>query len=292
MVAVCQTVLPGNEAMLIPTEVDSTAVLANPDTTYWAGTAAHYYINPPGVSTTQGCVWGSTANPWGNWAPYVAGANMDASGNTFLKLGWNPIYLEPATPFRNTMPTWGASIQCPGGGCNGLPCAIDPTQNTVNTMNGSSSIGAGGAAFCVVTVPKGSTANIVISSASGSKLGGNTPAQAGALSAGQFYTNSLSGSSTSTARTTASSSTAAGTITWQGWSGNSTITQGSYSLQTPSATSTAGSIPTGTASGSASKAGSAVATSMVGSSSLQVKGGASKYGMSALGLALAVWTFV
>ncbi|KAK9324568.1 hypothetical protein V1517DRAFT_371880 [Lipomyces orientalis] len=48
-VAFCQTVLPGNEAMLIPTEVTSSStVLAVPDLSYWAGTAAHYYINPPG----------------------------------------------------------------------------------------------------------------------------------------------------------------------------------------------------------------------------------------------------
>ena len=39
-VAVCQTVLPGNEAMLIPTVVESFSDLAVPDTTYWAETAA------------------------------------------------------------------------------------------------------------------------------------------------------------------------------------------------------------------------------------------------------------
>lgn len=41
-VAFCQTVLPGNEAMLIPTEVGagSSQTLAVPETSYWAGTAA------------------------------------------------------------------------------------------------------------------------------------------------------------------------------------------------------------------------------------------------------------
>lgn len=41
--AVCQTVLPGNEAMLIPTSVGSgsTAAIAVPGTNYWASTAAH-----------------------------------------------------------------------------------------------------------------------------------------------------------------------------------------------------------------------------------------------------------
>lgn len=45
-VAFCQTVLPGNEAMLIPTEVNagSSATLAIPGPTYWAGTAAQYAL--------------------------------------------------------------------------------------------------------------------------------------------------------------------------------------------------------------------------------------------------------
>lgn len=38
--AVCQTTLPGNEAMLIPTEVESFATLAVPGTDYWCSTAA------------------------------------------------------------------------------------------------------------------------------------------------------------------------------------------------------------------------------------------------------------
>jgi hypothetical protein len=39
-VAICQTVLPGNEAMLIPTEVKSSAILSVPGTDYWASTSA------------------------------------------------------------------------------------------------------------------------------------------------------------------------------------------------------------------------------------------------------------
>lgn len=112
----------------------------------------------------------------GNWAPYVAGANTDSSGNTFVKLAWNPVYLEPATPFRNNMPTWGVEIVCNGGGCNGLPCAIDPSKNGVNEITGSSTSGAGGGAFCVVTVPKGSTANFVVfdGSSGNGKSGGSS----------------------------------------------------------------------------------------------------------------------
>lgn len=39
-VAFCQTVLPGNEAMLIPTLVNDVATLAVPGTSYWLSTAA------------------------------------------------------------------------------------------------------------------------------------------------------------------------------------------------------------------------------------------------------------
>ncbi|KAK6342561.1 hypothetical protein TWF718_007964 [Orbilia javanica] len=166
-VAICQTVLPGREDMLIPTLVSPNgfATLAVPGPEYWCATAAHYYINPPGVSVEEGCIWGSTAHPRGNWAPYVAGANIDDNGNTFTKIGWNPIYLEPTTPFRNERPDWGIKIVCEEGKqCNGLPCIIDPATDAVNEVNGdggSSTNGAGGANFCVVTAPKGSKAILV-----------------------------------------------------------------------------------------------------------------------------------
>ena len=149
-VAFCQTVLPGNEEMLIPTNVDagSSQVIAVPGTEYWAKTAAHYYINPPGVSTSEGCVWGSTANPWGNWSPYVAGANMDDSGSTYVKIGWNPVYFEDSSPYKDTKPSFGISITCSEGDCEGLPCSIDPSKNGLNEVTGP---GGSESNFCVVT---------------------------------------------------------------------------------------------------------------------------------------------
>lgn len=39
-VSFCQTVLPGNEAMLIPTSIEDWEQLAVPDPSYWCGTAA------------------------------------------------------------------------------------------------------------------------------------------------------------------------------------------------------------------------------------------------------------
>ncbi|KAL8701425.1 MAG: hypothetical protein Q9201_004909 [Fulgogasparrea decipioides] len=176
-VAICQTVLPGNEAMLIPTNVENSATLAIPGPEYWAGTAAHFYVNPPGVAPEEGCVWGSVDKPHGNWSPYVLGGNTVENGETFIKLGWNPIYLEPATPFRDVKPSFGIEIVCEGDGCNGLPCAIDPSQHGVNELvGGGGSSGAGGAVSCVVTVPKGGSAKYIVSECGSSRGSGGSQA--------------------------------------------------------------------------------------------------------------------
>jgi hypothetical protein len=248
VVAFCQTVLPGNEAMLIPTSVTSYASLAVPDPSYWCETAAHYYINPPGISTDEACVWGSSANPYGNWSPYVAGANADNSGNTFIKLGWNPIYLEPATPFRNEVPTWGVKIDCPNGGCNGLPCAIDPSQNGVNEMVGGSSVGAGGGAFCVVTVSRGATANFVVFNAGGDQSDDNSGSSSsnhpssssggnGGSNGGQFFGQTSSSSppptdsSSSSSQPTSSQSPASSSVPTSSevsWTSSSALSTSSF----------------------------------------------------------------
>jgi hypothetical protein len=158
VISFCQTVLPGNEAMLIPTEVHAgtTEVIAVPDPSYWVSTAAHYYINAPGVGVKEGCVWGTKAKPIGNWSPYVAGANADASGNTFVKIGWNPVYLEQDCPFKTTLPNFGLRLVCDGS-CVGLPCEINPQVNGVNEVTSLlQADGAGGGAFCVGTAQPGS----------------------------------------------------------------------------------------------------------------------------------------
>ncbi|GLA48300.1 hypothetical protein AnigIFM63604_003445 [Aspergillus niger] len=233
-VSFCQTVLPGNEAMLIPTLVEELATLAVPDLSYWCETAAHFYINPPGYNTETACVWGTSENPYGNWSPYVAGANTDGDGNTYVKLGWNPIYLEPTTPFRNEVPEFGVEIECEGDGCNGLPCKIDPSVNGVNEMTGDSSVGAGGASFCVVTVPKGGKANVVVFD----KDGGDStsvPVSSSSVSS-VVVSSSASTSSTSTSSivpTTSSTPTSVSTST-----STSTSTSSSTPTPTPSSTTT------------------------------------------------------
>ncbi|KAL1960844.1 hypothetical protein VTO42DRAFT_5827 [Malbranchea cinnamomea] len=202
VVSFCQTVLPGNEAMLIPTRVTSSAKLAVPGPSYWCSTAAHYYINPPGVDTDTACAWGTKENPWGNWSPYVAGANTDDNGESFIKLGWNPIYLEPETPFRDESPSFGVKVECDGD-CNGLPCEINPAKNNVNEVTGSSSNGAGGGNFCVVTASKGTTAKIVVFDVEGG--GGSSPSSS---TSAPSSSSSESPSSTPSSEPSASSTSA------------------------------------------------------------------------------------
>ncbi|RKF60253.1 putative secreted beta-glucosidase adg3 [Erysiphe neolycopersici] len=168
-VSFCQTVLPGSESMLIPTHVEDSTELAVPGTNYWCKTAAHYYINPPGVGVEEACVWGNASKPVGNWSPYVAGANTDESGRTFVKVGWNPIFTGSA--LSSTPPQFGVKITCDGGGCNGTPCSIDPAVGGVGKVqSANTATGAGGADFCVVTVPKGSKANIEVFSSGPSHI--------------------------------------------------------------------------------------------------------------------------
>ncbi|KAJ3499779.1 hypothetical protein NLG97_g41 [Lecanicillium saksenae] len=160
-VSFCQTVLPGMEDMLISTLVDSVSTLAVPGISYWESTSAHYYINAPG-STRADCRWGTDTLAVGNWAAYVAGANTDANGQTFVKLGINPVW--QASNLFGSKPEYGVKIECPDGDCNGLPCEIHAGGGL---LSNNAATGAGGADFCVVTVPKGKTAHIVAFDGSG-----------------------------------------------------------------------------------------------------------------------------
>ncbi|KAL6022845.1 hypothetical protein ACNR90_003579 [Candidozyma auris] len=159
-VAFCQTVLPGNEAMLIPTNVDGgdTETLAVPDESYYASSAAHYYINPLGVSTDEGCVWGTKDKSVGNWAPYVAGANTDSDGRTFLKIGWNPKYIDD---FKDK-PSFGIRITCDGNDCDDNSCEIDPSKDGYNGISGGSTGKSLGASYCVVTAKDKKKATIEV----------------------------------------------------------------------------------------------------------------------------------
>lgn len=156
VVSFCQTTYPGDESMVIRNDITDTSVLAVPDADYWESTAAHYYVNPPGVDGSSGCKWGTPAKDTGNWSPYVAGMNTVANGMTYVKVGVNPIWQGSALAANK--PKYGLEIKCAGNGCNGLPCKVsaDGVDSPVKAT------GAGDANYCVVTVPKGEQANIVV----------------------------------------------------------------------------------------------------------------------------------
>jgi hypothetical protein len=121
--------------------------------------------------TDEGCIWGDNSKPIGNWAPYIAGANTDATGNTYVTLGSNPIFEKEGHGLEKTKPSYGMRIKCTGGGCNGLPCEVGNADAAVGQVKSNlQAVGAGGASFCVVTVPQGSHAEIEIFNTDGSSF--------------------------------------------------------------------------------------------------------------------------
>ncbi|KAM3501903.1 hypothetical protein MY10362_005225 [Beauveria mimosiformis] len=221
----CQTVLPGNEAMLIPTVVNSISTLAVPDTSYWQSTAAHYYVNSPGVGA-EGCIWGTASKPVGNWAVFVAGANTDANGQTFVKIGINPVWKDSS--LCSTKPDFGLKIECPDGGCNGLPCEI--TSN-LDVKSNQAASGAGDAPFCVVTVGKGKTAHIVAYDGSSGHTSGPVANAAAAQDDSSSSSLAYSSSSSETPPPPSTTSTPSPTP-------SPTPTSTSTSTSTPTSTST------------------------------------------------------
>lgn len=226
--------------MIIPTLVEEIATLAVPDMSYWCETAAQYYINAPGVSAEEGCVWGTSANPVGNWSPYTAGGNTVSDGTTYMKIGWNPIYLEPTTPFRNVRPNFGVEIECEGEGCNGLPCKIDPSSMAVNVMDALDVFtGAGGATGCVVTVPPGSKANIVVFEVDSN--GDSSSSETVSVPTSTATSSSTSTSTPTPTPTSSSTSTETPTET-----PTPTLSSTSTPTPTPSSSSSSSSTPTPT----------------------------------------------
>ncbi|KAJ2386643.1 hypothetical protein GGI05_004320, partial [Coemansia sp. RSA 2603] len=92
-VSACQTVYPGNEAMIIPTvaQAGGTAQLNIVPSSYWLGTSSQFYVNKAG-STAEQCIWGTSAEPVGNWGPYIFGGGQGKDGNTYISVQYNPLY--------------------------------------------------------------------------------------------------------------------------------------------------------------------------------------------------------
>lgn len=96
-VAICRTDYPGTEEMNIATIVGagSTSPITVVDLgSYyvWQGkpTSAQYYVNQPGVSKSDGCIWSSQSAGQGNWAPMNFGAGY-TNGIAYLSLIPNPL---------------------------------------------------------------------------------------------------------------------------------------------------------------------------------------------------------
>ncbi|OZJ02216.1 hypothetical protein BZG36_04722 [Bifiguratus adelaidae] len=147
-VSICQTVYPGNEAMLIPTVAvaqGKPATINTPPHTYWLGTSAQYYVNKEGSGAGQ-CIWGTDAQPVGNWGPYVFGSGQGADGNTYISVVYNPLYLQKGYSPKDT---YNVKIECTGGQCNGLPCQCEQGNCSPN----------GG---CTVAIQPGGSARFVL----------------------------------------------------------------------------------------------------------------------------------
>lgn len=95
-VAVCRTDYPGTENMVIPTYVQAGGTepltVVDQDTYYtWQGlkTSAQYYVNKAGYTVEEACVWGTSGDDFGNWAPMNFGAGY-TDGISYVSLIPNP----------------------------------------------------------------------------------------------------------------------------------------------------------------------------------------------------------
>ncbi|KAJ2496070.1 hypothetical protein GGH96_006071 [Coemansia sp. RSA 1972] len=149
-VSACQTVYPGNEAMIIPSvagaggSVDLNVV----PSTYWLGTSSQFYVNLRG-STAEQCVWGDSDKPVGNWAPYIFGGGQAKDGNTYISVQFNPLYTSAGFSVSDA---YNVEIVCDSGACN------FPEGGKCKCENGKCSVDNG----CTVTLGAGGSASFVL----------------------------------------------------------------------------------------------------------------------------------
>ncbi|KAI1374116.1 SUN-domain-containing protein [Hypoxylon crocopeplum] len=150
-VAICRTDYPGIEAMVIPVDAQpgSSRSLANIESAnyyHWDGmaTTLQYYVNQPGVSVEDGCVWNcaSDHNECGNWAPTILGVGKSTDGNTYISLF-------PNTPTSSAKPKMNIEIT----GDVSIPCYF---------KDGAYAVGDSG---CTTTIPSGGKAVITFTDA-------------------------------------------------------------------------------------------------------------------------------
>ncbi|KAJ2720838.1 hypothetical protein GGI07_004360 [Coemansia sp. Benny D115] len=149
-VSACQTVYPGNEAMIIPSvaQPGGTVPLNIVPSSYWLGTSSQFYVNLAG-STGEQCIWGNADKPIGNWAPYIFGGGQGKDGNTYISVQYNPLY---SSVGFNKANAYNVRIECVSGNCN------FPAGGQCKCEGGSCSVDNG----CTVTLSQGAKANFVI----------------------------------------------------------------------------------------------------------------------------------
>lgn len=147
-VAVCRTDYPGTESETVPVnaEAGSSANLTCPDAANyykWQGgsTSAQYYVNPAGVSVEDACQWGSSANPWGNYAPMNLGVGY-SNGAAWLSIFQNSPTTDAKLEFTVEITGDGISGTCKYqngqycGGANFDECS-ETTGCTVSLTSGT-----------------------------------------------------------------------------------------------------------------------------------------------------------
>ncbi|KAJ5716022.1 uncharacterized protein N7483_013203 [Penicillium malachiteum] len=117
-VAICRTDYPGTESETIPLAASAggTHDLTCPNSaTYfqWEGkaTSAQYYVNNKGVSTEDGCQWGSSSETMGNWAPMNFGVGY-TDGTTYLSMFKNEPTTDADLNFKVKIVGSGLSDEC------------------------------------------------------------------------------------------------------------------------------------------------------------------------------------
>jgi hypothetical protein len=148
--AVCRTDYPGTESETVPVTANpgSVANLTCPDANYyeWTGksTSAQYYVNPAGVSAEDGCQWGSSANPWGNFAPLNLGVGY-SNGAAWLAIFQNAPTTNEKLDFTITLEGDNMNGKCRYK--NGQYCSGDNYDSCSSTSGCTVSVRSGTAYF-------------------------------------------------------------------------------------------------------------------------------------------------
>ncbi|ORX67976.1 hypothetical protein DL89DRAFT_294502 [Linderina pennispora] len=149
-VSACQTVYPGNEAMIIPSVASAggSVQLNVVPKSYWLGVSSQFYVNLAGSDASQ-CIWGNDDKPIGNWAPYIFGGGQAADGNTYISVQFNPLYTSKGFKVSDA---YNVRIECTSGKCN------FPNSGECKCEGGKCSVDNG----CTVTLPQGAQAKWVL----------------------------------------------------------------------------------------------------------------------------------